>query len=144
MRALIVGQALGEKGGAPWSVDGPSLRRLCKWFNVKDGAELNSKFTCMNVARYAGNGIKGDKYVRDVMLEGQVLVAIDRHDIVFMVGRLAQRILYYPTNVRGQVLWNRGKYVGLPHPSGLNIQLNSVSDDRIKEYIASCLVWLNT
>jgi hypothetical protein len=113
LKALIVG----ESGTPPWA-GGESTARLCRWFGVQGPAELRNKFMLSNIYPQ-----KDTKVLDESHLASLVDIAM-KADIVFLIGKEAQATLY------GRVerpFWLREKFVGLPHPSGRNRQLNDPS-----------------
>ena len=128
MKILI----LGESGEHPW-FDGQSSRRLWRWFDVNSHAELVKLATLMNVYTKKGSHDMVEKHyarLRDAIVE---------HDVVFLVGKVAQRQVFRDCIKLRAVLWHQDKYVGLPHPSGLNRQLNNMRDKVIREFIISMM-----
>lgn len=117
---------IGEGGVRPWST-GPSSERLWRWFGVKTHDELKRKATLMNV--FENRGV----YAYSLKHFMELNKAIKESDIVVLVGRVAQD---FPRIGRFRdVLWRHGKYIGVPHPSGLNRQLNTLSDDEMAAYL---------
>jgi hypothetical protein len=126
LRVLIVGEA----GETPWA-DSQSARRLYGWFGVATRRELQRIAVLENVSR-----VKGDKTILTEHLLA-LRAMCELADIVFLVGKASQVAL---SGVKTRELyWRRGKYVGLPHPSGLNRQLNEASELAISEFIFGCL-----
>jgi hypothetical protein len=125
MRTLIIG----ESGERPW-IQGSSSRKLWSWFGVHTYEAFEKFATLDNVSR-----VKGDKHF-DPMHYAKLCQLIDEHDLVFLVGRHAQKTLYREME---PVLWVRGKYIGLPHPSGLNHQLNTLPDETIRRFVCGIL-----
>jgi uracil-DNA glycosylase len=127
MKVLI----LGERGGEhPWS-GGPSSRRLWRWFGFTRYEELADFATPMNVHTKKGTYETNPEYWN------KLRNAIVEHDVVFLVGKVAQRHVFRDCPKLRQVLWHQNKYVGLPHPSGRNRQLNNMSDKEIHKFIAN-------
>lgn len=124
MKILI----LGESGERPW-FDGQSSRRLWRWFNVKSYVELTKFATLMNVYTKKGTYETNPKYWNDLRY------AIFEHDVVFLVGKVAQRHVFVDCPKLRRALWHQNKYVGLPHPSGRNRQLNKLHNDVICKFI---------
>lgn len=125
-KILIVGEA----GEQPW-MDGQSSARLWRWFGCRSHRELEERATLMNVYEkklYDELTVKHLLELRD---------AVEKHDVVFLVGRVAQKLAPLPTS---HVLHRAGKYVYLPHPSGLNRQLNTLSDKMINKYVEEVLI----
>jgi len=125
MKVLI----LGEKGGErPWSGN-PSSKRLWRWFGFTCYEELINFATPMNVRSSEDSSETTEaRYtrLRDLIIE---------HDVVFLVGKVAQRHVFRDHPTLRLIFWRQGKYVGLPHPSGLNRQLNGIKDKDIHEFI---------
>jgi hypothetical protein len=135
-KALIVGQSARPGDDVPWHMDGHSASKLCRWFAVDSCSELHEEFLCANVARYVGQGAKGDLFKLDAEMvrEAKGLATLARR--VFLVGKVAQRAFGFKEPF---ATWRSGKYVGLPHPSGVNVQLNSLPDKDIAAFVKECL-----
>lgn len=65
-----------------------------------------------------------------------VQAMVDSVKHVVLVGKVAQ--VKYAHRIQ-PVLWHDDHFMGLPHPSGLNRQLNSVSDDKVRVYVDAVL-----
>lgn len=125
MKILI----LGEAGARPW-YKGSSSERLWRWFSVGSHEELKEIATLRNVYDKKVGGELTPTHAEELWQ------GINRSDAVFMVGRVAQ----YFCMVRSPlILFKIDKFIGLPHPSGLNRQLNELSDMEIQQFINTML-----
>ncbi len=129
MNVLIVGEA----GGDPAFQYGRSSERLWRWFHVKDHAGLLSLARCMNVYEKRGERTGLFQHALDIG------AAMRAADIVFLVGRAAQSLSPAYSKHCFKMLWAEDRWVGLPHPSGLNRQLNGVSDATVREFIVCAM-----
>ena len=123
MSKLLV---IGESGERPW-YDGKGSKRLWYWFGVSSYAELLTIADLMNVMPH-----KGDKTL-DIQHLRKLLIAVESHDRVYLVGKRAQILVmgYYDK----RLMWHEGKFVGMPHPSGLNRQVNSLDKETIRALV---------
>lgn len=128
MKLLIVGQS----GGNPAFDVGPSANRLARWFGTTP-EQLALCATMVNVADFAGMLGKGDKYKMNLTKIEHAGKLAEDADLVFLVGRVAQKT--FVKNVPSSMLWQTGKFRGVPHPSGINHQLNNGGDARTKQWI---------
>jgi len=119
---------VGEAGERPFE-DSASGTRLRAWFDVADYAGLKSIAHLTNVYR-CKDGATTPGHARHV----QSMIDSVKH--VVLVGRVAQLKYgrHHPT-----VMWSDDRYMGLPHPSGLNRQLNSITDEQIRDYVDGVL-----
>lgn len=131
---------IGEAGERPW-LDGPSSKRLWCWFNVRDYTGLVEHFHVANASPKKGSKLIPPGHLQHV---NRMIAATE---LIFLVGKVAQATFFpYIKPTPNDVLWrgfHHGRmYVGLPHPSGLNRQLNGVDDNHIKRNISFILdVW---
>jgi uracil-DNA glycosylase len=128
MTRLIVGEA----GECPW-FDGKSSERLWRWFGFTSHDELASFATLMNVYEK-----KHERFINLPHIQ-ELSDAMRKADVVFLVGKVAQSIVDCSELYIFRPLWRHDKYVGLPHPSGLNRQLNTLSDQDIRRHILGVL-----
>lgn len=132
---LIVGQATHGEQGSPWRA-GTSAKRLAEWLGMTK-RELAEKCSRTNVGDYAGQGVKGDKCRVNLKKVERALRMAKKASLVILVGRVAQRAMF--KNHPLTVVWREGKYCGVPHPSGVNLQLNDVGSDRVKKWMGEQL-----
>jgi hypothetical protein len=121
---------IGEAGERPFECSA-SGERLRRWFGVSCHESLKSIAHLTNVYRQKDHGGYYPGHGRHV----RALIDSVKH--VVLVGRVAQLKygMYNP-----EVLWSTCRLMGLPHPSGLNRQLNDLSDEQVAEYVNSVLV----
>jgi len=113
---LIIGKA----SSPLWANRGGEPSKLFGWFGVKDFVELKTKFRVINL--YPIRGARGPDSV-------ELITWIDNADIVFLVGKDVQRRVF--GTALKNAFWLRGKFAGLPHPSGRNWQLIDPALDRM-------------
>jgi hypothetical protein len=118
---------IGEAGERPW-YDGPAAERLWGWFNVSGYEGLKSIAHLTNVYRSKGSRVDYPGHGRHV----QSLLSGVKH--VVLVGKVAQ-LKYGQRTAHDTLWWSDNRYMGLPHPSGLNRQLNELGDDVVRDYI---------
>ena len=121
---LIVGEQ--DKEGERTFERSRSGERLRYWFSVADYDELLSIADLTNV--FTLDGAR-----RDI----NRMIATVKYTV--LVGQKAQARY----GIRDpSPLWATCTLMGLPHPSGLNRQLNSLADDAIRDYVGTVLtVW---
>lgn len=131
---------IGESGERPW-FDGAEAKCLWNWFDVRDYTDLVEHFHVVSVVPK-----KGSKLIPPGHLQHVNRLIADT-ELVFLVGKFAQMTFFTgikptPDDVVWKGFHNGRVYVGLPHPSGLNRQLNSVDDSYIKHNVSFILdVW---
>ena len=128
MKILI----LGESGGRPWRA-GKSAEKLRRWFGVNSYDELARLATLMNVYTVRATEETSREHFAELR------AAIVESDVVFLVGRVAQEEVFVRCEKLSQVYWVQNKYVGLPHPSGLNRQLNYFDETILVDLIKNKL-----
>jgi len=121
---------IGEAGENPWSAGSASLR-LYYWFGVSGYEGLKSLAHLTNVYRNKGSVAQFPGHQRHV----RSLIDSVKH--VVLVGKVAQ--LKYGPHTSNKVVWCTDRQMGLPHPSGLNRQLNEIPDETIARYIDNTL-----
>ena len=109
-------------------------RRLWRWFGVDSREELiHSGATLVNIAWYKGKKGKGDGYELNEHLVTFVQITSCKYDLTFLVGKVAQEaVIGYR---EPKMLWRFGRYAGLPHPSGINAQLNDGGDEKVRRAV---------
>ena len=132
LKVVVVGQATGRVGGKPWNGNTPSSKRLYRWLGVADYGEFMACYRPFNIGRYAGKEGKGDAYVVDPASVLAIMVAVSDADLVLLVGKAAQRAVFGEME---KVTWKHGKYCGVPHPSGINMQLNHGGELRVMRVV---------
>ena len=132
-RVMVVGQATGRLGGRPWNGNTVCSLRLYRWLGVRDHAEFSRSCRAVNVARYAGRSGKGDAYEVDGGMVSTAMALCRDYDLVVLVGKVAQRAVMGVEEPR--MLWKFGRFCGVPHPSGINLQLNGGGDERVKKAV---------
>jgi uracil-DNA glycosylase len=129
---MVIGQALGKHKGEPWE-SGGSARRLARWLGLADSKDIKKVAVAANVGDYAGKHAKGDKYAVNLARVRRLKKASGRMRLVFLVGRVAQRAIFRAPETA--LVWRRGKYIGVPHPSGVNIQLNGGKCGEVERWV---------
>jgi len=127
MQVLIIGEA----GERPF-YEGQSAGRLWRWFGVRDQAELVKVASLVNICP-----MKDFKFILPDRLES-IRQLSSKADQVYLVGKFAQQYAYGgSTKHETSPCWTAEDYrwVGLPHPSGRNRQLNTLSDSLITYFI---------
>lgn len=119
MRVLIVGES-----GTPAWAGGPSTTRLCQWFGVRNPEELAKRYDLANYHIIKDTKTLDHAHFLDLVKR------VGEADLVFLVGKEAQRAIYKSIKAP---FWLRGKYAGLPHPSGRNRQLNDPALGRMTQ-----------
>jgi hypothetical protein len=126
-RLLIVG----ESGEHPWA-HGAASARLYGWFGVSSYEELDRIAYLANVSTRKGSKDVDPSHLWRIKL--MCVVA----DLVFLVGRRAQETVLKLNKVT-DLLVEFDKYVLIPHPSGLNRQLNDGGDAEIENFVRTVL-----
>lgn len=129
----VIGQATGKEGGRPWNGNTASSKRLYRWLGCRGWEEFDGGFYAMNVARYAGKKGKGDDYELDPRRMAVAWRLSLDADLVILVGRVAQKAAL--GTAEPKMLWQFGKFIGVPHPSGVNHQLNDGGDARVQRFL---------
>jgi len=117
---------IGESGERPW-YDGIGAKRLWSWFGAKSYAEMLSIADLMNVIPVKGSNVIDEHHL------AKVVAAVESHELVYLIGKKAQVLI--TGNYDKRLMWHEGKFVGLPHPSGLNRQVNTLSKENIKALV---------
>jgi hypothetical protein len=126
MRCLVIG----ESGDEAWQF-GPSSQRLWRWFGVDSYASFCVLADLDNVSHRKGECSPTTARVNELRVKALA------YDPVFLVGKKAQ--LYVGRIVTQSILWRWNRFVGLPHPSGLNRQLNDLDELTIVQYVHCCM-----
>jgi len=116
VRVLIVG----ESGEPPW--EGGCAKKLCEWLEVASIQDLKERYLLANVYPIKDTKEFSAKHY------AALLDMIDASDLVLLVGKEAQRRVY---GYMRPMFWLRGKFAGVPHPSGRNRQLNDAGNERM-------------
>lgn len=138
-QVLVSGSILiiGEAGDRPW-IEGPTSQRLWMWFGCDTYEKFSKLARLENV--YPRYGQKHVELLSDLEHIERLHLAADYAGLVFLVGRVAQRTICPLSNLsRADVIWREGKYVALPHPSGLNRQLNNIDNRLVQEFVKGVL-----
>jgi uracil-DNA glycosylase len=120
---------IGEAGERPFE-DSPSATRLRTWFGVTSHEGLKALAHLTNVYR-----CKDHRTTPNHSKHVAALIRSVKH--VVLVGRIAQ--LKYGHCITDKLVWHTDNTMGLPHPSGLNRQLNGVDDAQIAEQVDKTL-----
>jgi len=127
---LVLGQSLCSLGGEPWE-RGSAAERLRLWLGCDDYADFAERFVGFNVYPYRNGRVQTSEHkeVLDKLL--------DEASLVVLAGKVAQE--YVMHGAPGMPLWHFDKYIGVPHPSGLNRVLNTLPNEVVNEYVQSIL-----
>jgi hypothetical protein len=123
---------IGEAGERPFE-DSPSATRLRSWFDVESYEGLKSIAHLTNVYRIKDS----DAHYKGHAYHVQSLIDSVKH--VVLVGKVAQFKYGNDVRIHSEPLWSNDRFMGLPHPSGLNRQLNTLSDETIRDYVNTVL-----
>lgn len=128
---------VGQSGDPPFMGESPTAKRVFLWFGARDHADLESRFMLFNVCKKRGSFEIDDAHVAHI----RSIAVCDMH-VVFLLGRFAQKWVY-SNKPPCDAMWRRQSgatlYVGLPHPSGLNLQMNDGGDERARAYVLETL-----